>query len=348
MFFINYNKISERDIIFFVRQLSTLLAANIPFVQALKLVHEQINHSAFRKVILNIQMMIERGAQVKNAFQKYPEIFDEWFCHLIMMGEKTGQLAEMIEKIASWKENVFDIKRKIKKAFFYPCVVSVFALLMTAGIVIWIVPSFAELFKSLNAELPLPTRCLIQFSETLKSCGIYIFILIIFIVMFFIKQKNSFKKHFYNYGLKFPFVRNRLQKIIIARFLRSLSTLLSAGIPLAESLKIILKAVLHSEYHRSILKIQSAILRGKSFYQSIRLTQKFPPMVEQWIFIGEESGNLAEMLGRLADIFEKEIMASIEKVTVLLEPLLMIFLGILIGGLLITLYLPIFKLGAGV
>lgn len=344
-------KITSVDITVFSRQLSTMISAGIPIVQSLEIVADGQTNLKLRKLIEDVKYCIETGHTFAEALSKHPAYFNELFCNLIDAGEKSGTLDVMMDKVASYKEKVETIKKKIKKALTYPIAVLVVALCVTAGLLIYVVPQFQTLFKSFGANLPAMTQAVITMSEFFQAYWYFIFGGLALAVTGFVyglKNSKPFANGVDKAMLKFPVLGPIIKNAAIARFTRTLSITFAAGLPLIDALTAVAGSTGNYVYSSATEKIKEEIATGQQLHISMKNTNVFPNMVIQMICVGEESGSLEKMLGKAADFYEEEVNASVDALSTLLEPIIMSILGILVGGLVVSMYLPIFKLGAAI
>lgn len=320
-------------------------------VQAFDIVAKGQSNNRLKELIETIKQDIETGLTLAEAFIKHPQYFNELFCNLVDAGEKSGSLDIMLDKVATYKEKIETIKKKIKKALTYPIAVLVVALVVTTGLLIYVVPQFESLFKGFGADLPAMTKGVITMSEFMQSYWYIIFGILGSIIFAFVYAK----KHSFEFAhkvdramLKFPVIGAILEKASIARFARTLSITFAAGLPLVEALKSVAGATGNIMYAKATDKIREEVSTGQQMYLAMENTHLFPNMVIQMVAIGEESGALEKMLGKVADFYEEEVDNAVDSLSSLLEPIIMSILGILVGGLVVAMYLPIFKLGSAV
>ena len=342
-------KISAMDVAAFSRQMATMQTAGIPLVQALNLIINGTEKPDMVKLIKSIKESVEGGTTLAYSLMKHPQYFDELYCNLVLSGEQSGTLDKMLARIATYKEKTESLKRKIKKAMYYPIAVLVIATVVTVLLLVKVVPTFKDLFEGFGAELPAFTLLVLKISDTLQQYGGWCFIGVVATTWIFIKsyKKNvKFKNKVQEKILKLPIFGNILHKAVIARFTRTLSTTFAAGVPLTDALVSVAKASNNIVYFRAIMQIKDNVSAGKPMYQAMATSGLFPAMVNQMVSIGEETGNLEEMLDKVANIYEEEVNLAVDGLTTLLEPLIMVILGVVVGGLVIAMYLPIFKLGS--
>jgi len=347
--FAKSSKITTSDIAIFSRQLATMLTAGIPLVQALEIVGNGHENPGMQKLILNIKGDIEGGNSLANSLAKHPLYFDDLFVNLVAAGEQAGALENLLDKIATYKEKTEAIKKKIKKALFYPAAVVVVAIVVTAILLVFVIPEFENLFVGFGADLPAFTRMVMDLSEFVRAQGVWIVLVIAAAVTGFIytkKRSRRFREILDIASLKMPIIGPILDKSCIARFARTLSTMFSAGVPLVEGLESVAGATGSIVYENACLEIKDEVATGMRLQQAMENTDLFPNMVIQMIAVGEESGSLDEMSSKVADFYEDDVDAAVDGLSSLLEPLIMAVLGVLVGGLVIAMYLPIFKMGA--
>ncbi len=343
------SKITTADIAIFSRQLATMLSAGIPLVQAFEIVGNGHENAAMQKLILSIKADVEGGSALAEALAKQPLYFDDLFVNLVEAGEQAGALESLLDKIATYKEKTEAIKKKIKKALTYPAAVLIVALVVTTILLIFVIPSFEDLFQGFGADLPTFTRMVIDLSAFVRTKGILILIGIIAAVaafLYFKKRSRPFRHFLDRMMLKAPIIGPILQKASIARYARTLSTMFAAGVPLVEALESVAGATGNIVYEVGVLEMRDEVATGQRLQQAMENTELFPNMVNQMIAVGEESGSLDEMSAKVADFFEEDVDNAVDNLSSLLEPLIMGILGILVGGLVVAMYLPIFKMGA--
>ncbi len=341
--------ITPGDIAIFSRQLATMLSAGIPLVQAFEIVGNGHENAAMQKLILSIKADVEGGSALAEALAKQPLYFDDLFVNLVEAGEQAGALESLLDKIATYKEKTEAIKKKIKKALTYPAAVLVVALVVTTILLIFVIPSFEDLFQGFGADLPTFTRMVIDLSAFVRTKGILILIGIIAAVaafLYFKKRSRPFRHFLDRMMLKAPIIGPILQKASIARYARTLSTMFAAGVPLVEALESVAGATGNIVYEVGVMEMRDEVATGQRLQQAMENTDLFPNMVNQMIAVGEESGSLDEMSAKVADFFEEDVDNAVDNLSSLLEPLIMGILGILVGGLVVAMYLPIFKMGA--
>ncbi|MEX0958251.1 MAG: type II secretion system F family protein [Burkholderiales bacterium] len=344
-------KVTEKDISLFTRQLATMMKAGVPLLQAFDIVGKGHSNPAVAKLLMDIKNEVETGNSLSAAFRKYPLHFDALYCNLVGAGEAAGILDSLLDRLATYKEKILAIKSKIKSALFYPVSIIVVAFVITAVIMIFVIPAFKDLFTNFGADLPTPTLVVMAMSDFFVKYWVLIFGGIGFAGWFFFYTwKRSLKMQMVmdKLMLKLPIFGAIIRKATIARWTRTLSTMFAAGVPLVEALDSVAGASGNYVYSQATKKIQSEVSTGTSLTVSMQNSEVFPNMVLQMVSIGEESGALDAMLGKVADFFEAEVDDAVEALSSLMEPLIMVVLGVLIGGMVVAMYLPIFKMGQAI
>ena len=342
-------KIGEKDITYFTRQLATMMKSGVPLLQAFDIVAKGHSNPAVQRLLLDIKADISTGSSMSQAFRKYPMHFDALYCNLVSAGEQAGILDMILDRLASYKEKILKIKGKIKSALFYPLSIIVVAFVITAVIMIFVIPAFKKLFTSFGADLPGPTLVMINISDFFVSYWWAIFggIGIGFYAFFYAwKRSRAMQQVMDRLFLKIPIFGPVIEKATIARWTRTLSTMFAAGVPLVEAMDSVAGAAGNIIYYNATKKMQGEVSTGTSLTVAMQNTNLFPNMVLQMVTIGEESGALDSMLSKVADFYEAEVDDAVAAISSLMEPLIMVVLGTLIGGMVIAMYLPIFKLGA--
>lgn len=342
-------KITGEDITIFSRQLATMMQAGIPIISSFDIVAKGQTNEKMRKLIENIKSSVEGGETLADSLKKHPLYFNALFCNLIDAGEKSGSLEMMLNNIASYQEKTESIKKKIKKALFYPVAVLVIAALVSAGLLIYVVPQFESVFAGFGADLPAVTRFVIDLSEFMQSYWYMIFGGVggsIYAFMHFKKTSTTFAHGLDRISLKLPVIGNILENAAIARFSRTLSITFAAGMPLVDALHCVGGATGNILFQKATEKVREEVSAGQQMQIALKSSGLFPTMVIQMIAIGEESGNLEAMLNKVADFYEEEVDNAVDSLSSLLEPIIMAILGILVGGLVVAMYMPIFKLGS--
>lgn len=342
-------KITEKDISLFTRQLSTMMKAGVPLLQSFDIVGKGHANPSVSKLLMDIRADVETGTSLNQAFRKYPLYFDALFCNLVGAGEQAGILEDLLNRLAIYKEKTLAIKGKIKSALTYPIAILSIAFIVTAVIMIWVVPAFKQVFTSFGADLPGPTLVVMGISDFFVQWWYLIFGGIFGTVYFFFQswQRSLKMQRFMDrLLLQLPIFGDVIRKATMARWTRTLATMFAAGVPLVEALDSVGGAAGNAVYLDATIKIQTEVTTGTSLTVAMQNSNVFPNMVTQMVSIGEESGSLDAMLGKVADFYEAEVDEAVATLSSLMEPLIMVILGVIIGGLVIAMYLPIFKLGA--
>lgn len=341
-------KIEPQDIAIFSRQMATMMTAGVPLVQALEIIAKGNENPAMGELVMQIKSDIEGGSSFAEALSKHPLYFDDLFVNLVDAGEKSGALETLLDKIATYKEKTEAIKKKVKKALTYPAAVIVIAIIVTGILLYFVVPQFADLFKGFGADLPAFTQLVINLSNWLQAYW-YMVLLgaggIVFAYVQAHRRSAAFRRFVDRVMLKLPVVGDILHKSAVARFHRTLSTMFAAGVPLVEAMESVAGAAGNIVFYEAIMDIRNQIASGTQLNVAMAQSGLFPAMAVQMVAIGEESGALDGMCAKVADFYEQEVDAMVDSLSSLLEPLIMAVLGILVGGLVTAMYLPIFKLG---
>lgn len=341
-------KIKPMDIAMFTRQMATMMKAGVPLVQSFDIVADGSENPNITKLVRAIREDVASGSGFAPSLRKHPKYFDDLFCNLVESGEQSGALETMLDRIATYKEKTEQLKAKIKKAMTYPAAVIVVAIVVTGILLVKVVPQFAETFSSFGAELPAFTLFVLKLSDFAQAYWYVIAGAMIGALFLFGKAKEkskAFASLVDRASLKLPIVGPILYQSILARFARTLSTTFAAGVPLIDALQSVAGAAGNSVYREAILKIRDEVSTGTQLNVSINNTRKFPPLLIQMTAIGEESGALDSMLDKVANYYEEAVDNLVDSLTSLLEPLIMSVLGILVGGLMVAMYLPIFNIG---
>jgi len=342
-------KIVAEDIALFARQLAVMLQAGIPMVQCFDIIGNGHDKPAMQKLVLAIKGDVEAGTTLHESLARHPLYFDDLFVNLVEAGEHAGALETLLDKVATYKEKTEALKKKIKKALFYPTAVLAVAVIVTGILLIFVIPQFESLFKGFGADLPAFTQMVINMSKFVQSKGWLL--AIVFggagYAFFYFKKRSRKMRHFLDRAiLKAPIVGPILVKAAIARYARTLATMFAAGVPLVEALTSVAGATGNIIYEEATLRIRDEVSTGQRLQRCMENTGLFPNMVIQMIAVGEESGSLDSMAAKVADFYEADVDAAVDAMSSLLEPLIMAILGVLVGGMVIAMYLPIFKLGA--
>lgn len=338
--------VSQKELAIFTRQFSVMIDAGLPLVQCIEILSTQADNKVFQKVLMQVRQDVESGATLADSMRKHPRVFDDLYCNMIAAGEAGGILDTILQRLANYIEKAVKLRRAVRSAMIYPAAVLSIAALVVM-IILWkVIPTFAALFAGLGAELPLPTRIVIALSNFV---GRYILLL----VVLFVALLYAIKKYHDTYKgrrvidgllLKIPIIGVVLRKIAVARFCRTLATLVSSGVPILEALEITAKTSGNAIIEDAIMATRKSIEEGKTISEPLKDTDVFPPMVVHMIAVGEQTGALDAMLSKIADFYEDEVDAAVENMLTLMEPVMILFLGIIIGGIVVSMYLPMFSL----
>ena len=342
------HKISDKDIALFTRQLATMMKAGVPLLQAFDIGIKGSSNPSLARLLNDVRNDVETGSSLSQAFSKHPVHFDKLFCNLVGAGEQAGILDSLLDRIATYKEKILAIKSKIKSALFYPIAVVVVAFVVVAVMMLFVIPEFKNVFTSFGADLPAPTLIVIAMSDAfVANWYIFIGLLVgaILTISYLYKRSTAMQIAVDRIVLQLPVVGDIIRKATVARWARTLSTMFAAGVPLVEALDSVGGAAGNYVYLTATRQIQTEVSTGTSLTVSMQNASVFPTMVVQMVAIGEDSGQLDSMLSKVADFFEQEVDDAVAGLSTLLEPIIMVFLGVVIGGLVVAMYLPIFKLG---
>lgn len=341
-------KIKPMDIALFTRQMATMMGSGVPLLQSFDIIGEGFDNPNMRKLVEEIKQEVAAGNSLANSLRKKPIYFDDLYCNLVDAGEQSGALETLLDRVATYKEKTESLKAKIKKAMTYPIAVVVVAIVVSAILLIKVVPQFQSVFSSFGAELPAFTRMVISISEVLQEWW-FIVLIAIFVITFALREAHRRSEKFRDSVdrgiLKLPIVGDILYKSAVARYARTLSTTFAAGVPLVEALDSVSGATGNVVFRNAVNKIKQDVSSGTQLNFSMRTTGVFPSMAIQMASIGEESGSLDAMLDKVASYYEEEVDNAVDNLTTLMEPMIMAVLGVLVGGLIIAMYLPIFQLG---
>jgi type IV pilus assembly protein PilC len=344
-------KVSNEDIAVFSRQLATMMSAGIPMVQAFEIIGNGHEKPAMQKLVLDVKGSVEGGSTLHESLAKHPLYFDDLFVNLVEAGEQAGALETLLDKIATYKEKTEALKKKIKKALFYPTAVLFVAVIVTVILLVFVIPQFEALFKGFGADLPAFTQMVVNMSKFMQHQGWIILIVAgagVYAFMYFKRRSRNMRRALDRIMLKFPIIGPILVKAAIARFARTLSTMFAAGVPLVEAMQSVAGATGNIVYEEAVLRMKDEVATGQRLQRAMENTGLFPNMVVQMIAVGEESGSLDTMSGKVAEFYEAEVDNAVDSMSSLLEPMIMAILGVLVGGMVIAMYLPIFKLGAAI
>lgn len=341
--------ISEKDIALFTRQLSTMLRAGVPLLQSFDITARSHSNPSLQKVLAEVKTSIEAGSSMHQAFRRFPKYFDNLYCNLVEAAEQAGILDLVLDRLATYKEKMLAIKGKIKSAMMYPTIVLVISFVITAGIMIFVIPAFKDLFSSGGAELPGLTRFVMYVSDLFVEWGWLIFIGLGVGIYAFItawKRSKTFKARIDTLILKIPIFGPIIEKATVARWARTFSSMFSAGVPMVEALESVAGASGNYVYESATHKLRQDVATGASLTASLQSARVFPTMLIQMVSIGEESGSLDTMVEKVAEYYEREVDEAVNNLSALMEPLIMVILGTLIGTIVVAMYLPIFKMGS--
>ena len=343
-------KVKQRSVAIFTRQLATMIDAGLPLVQSLEILSAQQEHNVFKNIIREIREDVEGGSTFAGALKKHPVTFDELYTNLVVAGEEGGILDTILTRLAIYIEKSEALKKKVKSALIYPATIVGVAVIVVAILMIFVIPVFENLFKSSGQTLPLPTLVVVTLSKLIKKY-VVIFIPVMILLFFLLRkyyQTENGKAVVDRLLLKLPVFGSLFKKIAVARFSRTLGTLVSSGVPILDGLSIVSRTSGNKTIEAAILNARSSIREGETIAEPLNRSGIFPPMVIQMISVGESTGALDSMLSKIADFYEDEVDIAVANLTSLLEPFLMVFLGVVIGGVVISMYLPIFNMASAV
>lgn len=339
-------RVPAQHLVIFARQLATMVASGIPILGALDILQSQLEDRGFRQVLKQIQRDVESGSSLSESLAKYPRIFSDLFVNMIKAGESSGRLDEILDRLAGYIEKTDGLRRKVSTSMFYPILVSVLAAGITGFLVIVVVPKFREIFTSLGGQLPLPTQLLLNASDYLRRyflAYVAVGVLAVFAGRALLGTKPG-RLWFDRMKLKFPVFGPLLQKVAIARFARTLATLVRSGVPILAALEIVARTAGNAAIERAVMKARTSIREGENIADPLTQSGMFPPMVTRMIAVGEKTGELEKMLSKIAEFYESEVDAMVSALTSLIEPIVIAVLGVIIGGIVVALFLPIFKI----
>jgi len=341
-------KVKESDIIIFLRQFSTMIDAGLPIVQCLEILCEQNENITFKKILKQIKVSIEGGETLAEALKKYPKLFDDLFVNMIGAGEAGGILDVILRRLSAYMEKAAKLKRQVKGAMTYPVIVLAIAAIVVGVILVFVIPVFTEMFASFGSALPLPTLLVVNLSNFVISKIFHIiggFMLFVFLIKK-IYATNKGRTLMDDMFLKLPIFGNLIRKVAVAKFTRTMGTMISSGVPILDTLNIVAKTAGNKTIEKALFKVRSGISEGRTMAERLPESGVFPPMVCQMIGVGETTGALDVMLGKIADFYDEEVDQAVTNLTAAIEPLMIVFLGTIIGGLVVAMYLPIFKMAA--
>ena len=341
-----FARVTDREMAIFTRQFSTMIDAGLPLVQCLNILAEQSDSKTLRSVTSQVARSVESGATLADSLKRHPRVFNDLFVNLVAVGEAGGLLDVVLQRLSVYIEKAAALKRKIKAAMVYPATIIGVAFLVVLFMLTFVIPTFATMFKNLGADLPLPTQIVLWLSDFVRSWFIFI-ILGVFGVIFAVRsyyKTEQGKSTIDAMLLKTPVFGMLIRKVAVARFTRTLGTLVSSGVPILEGLRITARTAGNKVVEKAVLQCRAAVTAGKTLAEPLRASSVFPPMVTQMINVGEQTGALDAMLAKIADFYDDEVDTAVGALTALLEPLMIVFLGIVIGGMVVAMYLPIFRL----
>jgi len=343
-------KVKQRSLAIFTRQLATMIDAGLPLVQSLEILSSQQESKVFKKILREIREDVEGGSTFAGALKKHPATFNDLFTNLVVAGEEGGILDNILTRLANYIEKAEALRKKVKSAMIYPAVIVGVAVGVVIILMVFVIPVFEQMFKSAGQTLPLPTLVVVSLSKIMRDYGIFLILAMPFLFFFFKKyhQTENGRTVIDRFVLKLPVFGDLLKKISVARFSRTLGTLVSSGVPILDGLSIVSKTSGNKTIETAILNARASIREGETIAEPLNRSAIFPPMVIQMIAVGESTGALDSMLAKIADFYEEEVDVAVANLTSLLEPFLMIFLGIVIGGVVIAMYLPIFQMANAV
>jgi len=339
-------KVKPEEIVVFSRQLTTLIESDIPLVQGLEILSEQVKNSSFKQVILDILRNVREGSSFHSALSKFPKVFSEFYISMVRAGEASGKLGEILNRVSGYIESTLALQRKVRSSLAYPVIVISMAIVITAFLILKIIPTFKGIFDILGGHLPLPTRILIGISDFSRRWFLFILggLLILGIVLKKVSTTPEGRKKIDERLLKLPVVGELIRKIAVAKFCRTFSTLVSSGVPVLQSLDIVGKTSGNKVVEEAVVKSKKFVQEGESLSEPLSRSGVFPPMVVRMISVGEKTGRLEEMLTKIAQFYEEEVNTAVAGLTSMIEPLIIGFLGIVIGGIVVSLFLPILKI----
>lgn len=345
-FSLGKQKVKAKDVAVFTRQLATMIDAGLPLVQSLDILSMQQENKTFKEVINNTKESVEGGSTFAGALGKHPKTFDDLYVNLVVAGEEGGILDNVLNRLAIYIEKAESLKKKIKSALVYPSTIVCVAVIVVVVLMIFVIPVFADMFRSMGQTLPLPTLIVLAMSNMMKKYFL-LFIVALVVLIFLFKRYYATEKGklaIDNLILKLPVFGPLFRKVAVARFSRTLSTLITSGVPILDGLTITSRTAGNKLIEYAIIKARTSISEGETIAEPLARSEIFPPMVTQMIAVGESTGSLDSMLSKIADFYEEEVDVAVATLTSLLEPLLMVFLGVTVGGVVIAMYMPIFKI----
>jgi type IV pilus assembly protein PilC len=343
-------KVQTKELVVFTRQFATMIDSGLPLVQCLDILSGQQENKTFKDIIHKVKESVESGSTFADALKKHPKTFDDLYVNLVAAGEVGGILDTILNRLAAYMEKAMKLKKQVKGAMIYPTTIMAIAIIVIAVILVFVIPTFAKMFKDFGGDLPAPTKIVIALSNFFVN---YIFVIVGAIVILFVGFKKYYatangKKVIDTYALKAPIFGMLIRKVAVARFTRTLGTMISSGVPIMDGLEIVAKTAGNKVVEEAVYKVRQAISEGKTMAEPLAECGVFPPMVVQMISVGEATGAMDTMLNKIADFYDDEVDSAVSALTSMMEPLLMVFLGTTVGGLVIAMYLPIFKIAGTV
>jgi len=341
-------RVKQKDLVLFSRQLSTLIGAGVPIVQGLTILLEQIENPAFKKVVASIREDIESGTSITEALSRHPTVFGELYVSMVRSGELGGILDVILERLSAYLESAAALRAKIRSAMIYPAVIGLVAGGVTAFLLIVVVPTFVKIFEQAGAKLPLPTQILLAVSNFLRR---YIIFVIIGLIAFVVGLRQYYRTeagsmYIDRLLLRIPLFGPLLRKVAVAKFTKTFGTLVKSGVPILQALETVAKTSGNRVIEKAVLQAKESIREGERISDPLKASGAFPPMVTQMISVGEETGNLDAMLSKIAEFYEQEVDAAVSGLTSLIEPVIVVFMGVIIGAIAVAMYMPMFELGA--
>lgn len=339
-------KVKGPDVVVFARQFATMINAGLPLIQSLEILYSQQDNKTFKKILKDVKERVEEGSTLADAMGRHPKVFDDLFVNMVAAGEVGGILDTILNRLSTYMEKAMKLKRQVKGAMTYPIIVLVIAVLVVAVILIFVIPVFEQMFSDFGGTLPVPTQIVVATSNFVKGNVIFIIIGLGVLSFAFKRFYATDRGHALvdDLMLKLPVVGPLLQKVAVARFTRTMGTMISSGVPILEALDIVAKTAGNMTIEKALYSVRSAITQGRTMAEPLGESKVFPSMVVQMVAVGEQTGALDAMLGKIADFYDDEVDAAVEGLTSMIEPFMMVFLGVTIGGLVVAMYLPIFKM----
>jgi type IV pilus assembly protein PilC len=339
-------KVQTVDVVVFARQFSTMIDAGLPLIQSLEILYSQQENKTFKKTLKEIKESVEQGATLADALGKYPKIFDELFVNMVAAGEVGGILDTILDRLSGYMEKAMKLKKQVKGAMTYPIIVLVIAVLVVGVILVFVIPVFEKMFSDFGGALPVPTQIVVGMSNFVKGNIHYMIGAVVIFIFAFKRFYSTEKGHALvdDIMLKLPVFGPLLRKVAVAKFTRTMGTMISSGVPILDSLDIVAKTAGNKTIEASINNVKLAITEGRTMADPLSESGVFPSMVCQMVAVGESTGALDAMLGKIADFYDDEVDAAVGNLTAMIEPFMMVFLGVTIGGLVVSMYLPIFKM----